>query len=127
MPDDWLPLAGFCANCGRDEVTFRWPGEWRVEYSCDACGHEAQLDECEKQAEDQHLIGDRIEECPERADLVPAAGERPVQPVRQTGDRKAHDGRGLGDPSGRKEQSRADRQARLRLSRKCRLSDTLTP
>jgi lysyl-tRNA synthetase class 1 len=44
LPESWLPLAGFCAECGRDEVSFRWPGEWIVEYTCDSCGHQQSLD-----------------------------------------------------------------------------------
>ena len=44
LAEDWLPLAGFCEACGRDEITFAWPGEWIVEYQCRTCGHEASLD-----------------------------------------------------------------------------------
>jgi lysyl-tRNA synthetase class 1 len=44
LAEDWLPLAGFCETCGRDEITFVWPGEWIVEYECRTCGHEASLD-----------------------------------------------------------------------------------
>jgi lysyl-tRNA synthetase class 1 len=40
----WLPLAGFCDECGRDEITFTWPGEFLVDYACDACGHRASVD-----------------------------------------------------------------------------------
>jgi lysyl-tRNA synthetase class 1 len=44
LPDDWLPLAGFCEACGRDEIDFRWPGEWIVEYTCRSCGHAGRVD-----------------------------------------------------------------------------------
>jgi lysyl-tRNA synthetase, class I len=44
LPEDWLPLAGFCDACGRDALDFRWPGEWTVEYTCRRCGHEHALD-----------------------------------------------------------------------------------
>lgn len=41
---DWLPLAGFCDRCGRDELDFDWDGDWRVGYRCRGCGHEHTLD-----------------------------------------------------------------------------------
>ncbi|MFP6641910.1 MAG: lysine--tRNA ligase, partial [Myxococcota bacterium] len=44
LPDDWLPLAGFCDECGRDEIDFEWPGDWEVEYHCRSCGHRARTD-----------------------------------------------------------------------------------
>jgi lysyl-tRNA synthetase class 1 len=44
LAEDWLPLAGFCDACGRDEITFDWPGEWEVFYQCQSCGHESRLD-----------------------------------------------------------------------------------
>lgn len=44
LPDDWLPLAGFCDACGRDDVAFRWPGDWTVEYTCRTCDHTATID-----------------------------------------------------------------------------------
>ncbi|MBW2231844.1 MAG: lysine--tRNA ligase [Deltaproteobacteria bacterium] len=44
LSEDWLPLAGFCAECGRDDLTFRWPGEWIVEYTCASCAHEGKVD-----------------------------------------------------------------------------------
>ncbi|MEE3326805.1 MAG: lysine--tRNA ligase [Myxococcota bacterium] len=44
LPENWLPLAGFCDACGRDEIDFEWPGEWEVIYSCRVCDHEAKLD-----------------------------------------------------------------------------------
>jgi lysyl-tRNA synthetase class 1 len=37
LADDWLPLAGFCDACGRDELDFDWDGEWGVEVSCRSC------------------------------------------------------------------------------------------
>jgi len=44
LADDWLPLAGFCDACGRDEIAFRWDGEWGVGYACSLCGHDAEVD-----------------------------------------------------------------------------------
>ncbi len=44
LSEQWLPLAGFCDECGRDEIDFDWPGDWRVEYSCRRCQHSASLD-----------------------------------------------------------------------------------
>jgi lysyl-tRNA synthetase class 1 len=44
LPADWLPLAGFCDACGRDELDFRWPGSFFVEYTCRSCGHEESVD-----------------------------------------------------------------------------------
>lgn len=40
IADDWLPLAGFCTNCGKDNLTFEYDGEWTVQVHCDACGHD---------------------------------------------------------------------------------------
>ena len=44
LADDWLPLAGFCDACGKDELDFQWPGEWEVQYRCRTCEHEATVD-----------------------------------------------------------------------------------
>jgi len=44
LPESWLPLAGFCDACGRDEIVFHWPGEWEVEYTCSTCQHVASVD-----------------------------------------------------------------------------------
>jgi len=44
LAEDWLPLAGFCDDCTRDEIDFRWPGEWIVEYTCRLCGHDGSVD-----------------------------------------------------------------------------------
>ena len=44
LAEDWLPLAGFCNECGRDELDFSWDGEWRVEVSCRTCSHNASVD-----------------------------------------------------------------------------------
>jgi lysyl-tRNA synthetase class 1 len=44
LPDDWLPLAGFCAACGRDTVDFGWDGEWTVHVRCRRCDHESDVD-----------------------------------------------------------------------------------
>ena len=44
LPEDWLPLAGFCGRCGRDEVDFSWDGEWTVTLSCRDCGETTGVD-----------------------------------------------------------------------------------
>ncbi len=44
VEDDWLPLAGFCDECGRDKLRFTVTGEWTVSYVCDRCGHTRDVD-----------------------------------------------------------------------------------
>jgi len=44
LPPDWLPLAGFCAGCGRDDVAFTWGGGWTVEVACRGCDHRGEVD-----------------------------------------------------------------------------------
>ena len=44
LPEDWLPLAGFCGGCGRDELDFDWDGEWQVEARCRGCGETTRVD-----------------------------------------------------------------------------------
>jgi lysyl-tRNA synthetase class 1 len=44
LAEDWLPLAGFCGACGRDEVDFTWDGEWKVELTCRDCGVRTAVD-----------------------------------------------------------------------------------
>ena len=44
LDDDWLPLAGFCDDCGRDRLDFEWDGEWGVSYRCRSCAHAHDLD-----------------------------------------------------------------------------------
>jgi lysyl-tRNA synthetase class 1 len=44
LPLDWLPLAGFCSECGRDEVDFSWDREWHVELSCRDCAEKSSVD-----------------------------------------------------------------------------------
>jgi len=44
LSDDWLPLAGFCDSCGRDEIDFSWPGDWSVGYRCRRCDHEGSVE-----------------------------------------------------------------------------------
>ncbi len=46
LPEDWLPLAGFCDRCGRDELSFEWSqsDEWIVNVRCASCGHTASVD-----------------------------------------------------------------------------------
>ncbi len=44
LDDAWLPLAGFCAQCERDTLTFSAPPTAAppqdITYRCDSCGHE---------------------------------------------------------------------------------------
>ncbi|HKK51417.1 MAG TPA: lysine--tRNA ligase [Myxococcota bacterium] len=44
LPEDWLPLAGFCGSCHRDEVDFDWDGEWAVGMQCRSCGEKTHVD-----------------------------------------------------------------------------------
>jgi lysyl-tRNA synthetase class 1 len=44
LPSDWLPLYGFCDECGRDQLRFEITGEWTVRYTCERCAHEAEVD-----------------------------------------------------------------------------------
>jgi lysyl-tRNA synthetase class 1 len=44
LSEDWLPLAGFCGSCGRDEVDFSWDGEWCVDLACRTCGETTSVD-----------------------------------------------------------------------------------
>jgi len=47
LPEDWLPLAGFCGECGRDDLDFRWDGDWGVELHCldrERCGATTRVD-----------------------------------------------------------------------------------
>jgi lysyl-tRNA synthetase class 1 len=44
LPESWLPLAGFCGACGRDEVDFSWDQDWTVEIVCRECGEQTELD-----------------------------------------------------------------------------------
>jgi lysyl-tRNA synthetase class 1 len=44
LEDDWLPLSGFCDNCGRDTVDLKVTGEWTVHYTCSSCNHAADVD-----------------------------------------------------------------------------------
>ncbi len=44
LPEDWLPLAGFCGGCGKDPVDFAWDGEWQVELVCRDCGVKTEVD-----------------------------------------------------------------------------------
>jgi lysyl-tRNA synthetase class 1 len=44
LSEDWLPLAGFCDACGRDEIDFTWDGDWGVTYACSRCDHRAEVD-----------------------------------------------------------------------------------
>ncbi len=44
LGEDWLPLAGFCGACGRDELDLSWDGEWTVQVHCRSCGHDEAVD-----------------------------------------------------------------------------------
>jgi lysyl-tRNA synthetase class 1 len=44
LAKDWLPLAGFCGGCGRDEVDFSWDREWHVEILCRECEEKTEVD-----------------------------------------------------------------------------------
>jgi len=44
LPEGWLPLAGFCDACGRDELDLAWDGEWQVDVSCRLCHCRTQVD-----------------------------------------------------------------------------------
>ncbi|MEM9463628.1 MAG: lysine--tRNA ligase [Myxococcota bacterium] len=44
LADDWLPLAGFCDQCGKNELRFSWDGQWGVHYDCQHCGHSQDVD-----------------------------------------------------------------------------------
>jgi lysyl-tRNA synthetase class 1 len=44
LPESWLPLAGFCSACGRDEVVFSWDQDWTVEIVCRECGEQTNID-----------------------------------------------------------------------------------
>ncbi len=44
LPETWLPLAGFCGACGRDEVDFSWDQDWVVEIICRDCGETTKVD-----------------------------------------------------------------------------------
>jgi lysyl-tRNA synthetase class 1 len=38
LPTDWLPLAGFDAETGRDDLSFSWDGDWTVTYTVASTG-----------------------------------------------------------------------------------------
>lgn len=44
IADDWLPLAGFCTRCGKDDLSFDYDGEWTVQVHCNGCGHDEAVD-----------------------------------------------------------------------------------
>ncbi|MEE8166154.1 MAG: lysine--tRNA ligase [Myxococcota bacterium] len=44
LAEDWLPLAGFCGSCRRDEVDFSWDGAWQVDMTCRDCGETTSVD-----------------------------------------------------------------------------------
>ena len=41
---DWLPLAGFDSETGRDDLSFAWDGEWTVTYTVASTGRVASVD-----------------------------------------------------------------------------------
>jgi lysyl-tRNA synthetase, class I len=44
LADDWLPLAGFDAETGRDDLKFSWDGEWTVTYTVQSTGRTQAVD-----------------------------------------------------------------------------------
>ena len=44
LSDDWLPLAGFDAETGRDDLTFTWDGDWTVTYTVESTGKTHSVD-----------------------------------------------------------------------------------
>lgn len=44
LPADWLPLAGFCSSCKKDDLAFSWDGDWTVHVTCGGCAHEEDVD-----------------------------------------------------------------------------------
>lgn len=45
LADDWLPLAGFCTACGRDELDFEVGDDpYNVAYTCRSCAHHELVD-----------------------------------------------------------------------------------
>ncbi len=41
---DWLPLAGFDPETGRDDLVFGWDGEWTVTYTVESTGRAGSVD-----------------------------------------------------------------------------------
>lgn len=44
LPEDWLPLSGFCDRCLRDDLELSVAAPGRVRYRCRLCGHEAEVE-----------------------------------------------------------------------------------
>jgi lysyl-tRNA synthetase, class I len=44
LSPDWLPLAGFDPETGRDDLSFQWDGEWTVTYTVESTGRTATVD-----------------------------------------------------------------------------------
>ena len=44
LPADWLPLAGFDRETGRDDLSFSWDGEWTVTYTVASTGRSEAVD-----------------------------------------------------------------------------------
>lgn len=44
LSPDWLPLAGFDPETGRDDLSFTWDGEWTVTYTVESTGRTASVD-----------------------------------------------------------------------------------
>ncbi|HFE45132.1 MAG TPA: lysine--tRNA ligase, partial [Nannocystis exedens] len=46
IAEDWLPLAGFCSACGRDELSFEIDGDSTdlITYTCKSCDHRETVD-----------------------------------------------------------------------------------
>jgi lysyl-tRNA synthetase class 1 len=44
LSPDWMPLAGFDPETGRDDLSFQWDGEWTVTYTVESTGRTACVD-----------------------------------------------------------------------------------
>lgn len=44
LADDWLPIAGFCSECKRDDLKLTWQGGSIVHVHCQSCGHIEEID-----------------------------------------------------------------------------------
>lgn len=43
LADDWLPIAGFCDDCGKDDLKLSWTEGDEVDVHCRCCGHQARV------------------------------------------------------------------------------------
>ncbi|MBT3985855.1 lysine--tRNA ligase [archaeon] len=45
LEDDWMPLTGFCPDCGKDEVSFSdYDGKNKIKMFCDECGESKEIE-----------------------------------------------------------------------------------